>query len=463
MLEQKVEAFINRHSLSFFGKRMIVGVSGGPDSLSLLHYLWRRQKQWNISIIAAHVDHMFRGRQSYLEAIYVKEYCKELNIPFEWVQINVEDYIKSAHLSTQVGARECRYKFFAEMMSKYRASYLVLGHHGDDQVETMLMRMTRGSSGKARAGIPIKRPFGDGEIIRPFLAVNKGDIEEYCLKYDLNPRRDPSNSKPTYSRNRFRLKVVPFLKTENPIVDAHFQRMSEELYQDEIYLEELTFEKMNTVIESRNDNEITISIEKFLEMPMPLQRRGIQLILNYLYKVRPSSLSALHIDLIFSLLTNQSPSGKLDFPEGLQIIRSYQKCHFLFERMVIQPYCFELEVPSQMILPNGGMVTLEYVKEKNDHQGQNQLLLNTQKTVFPIIVRTRKNGDRIQPKGMSGTKKIKDIFIDQKVPQSERAGWPIFTDGRGTILWIPELKKSYDEASDEVLDSYLLITYKKKH
>ncbi|HYK71751.1 MAG TPA: tRNA lysidine(34) synthetase TilS, partial [Pseudoneobacillus sp.] len=248
----------------------------------------------------------------------------------------------------------------------------------------------------------------------------------------------------------------------NPSVHEQFQRMSEELYQDESFLEELTSEKMNTVIESRNEVELTLNIEKFLAMPMPLQRRGIQLILNYLYKVRPSSLSAIHIDLIMDLLMNPHPSAKIDFPEGLQILRSYQKCHFQFEQKDITPFLFKLEKPEVIELPNGNTFTLKYVKGKEEYKNRNTMLLNPNNIVFPIIVRTRRTGDRIQPKGMSGTKKIKDIFIEQKIPLSSRDEWPIITDGNGSILWIPELKKSKDEASEDALEYYLLLTYNKQ-
>lgn len=462
MLEHKVESFLNRHNLSLTGKKMIVGVSGGPDSLALLHFLWKRRERWSLNLFAVHVDHMFRGEQSYLEAVFVKEFCQKLNIPFEWTQINVTDYMKEHGKSSQVAARECRYQFFEDMMRKFEASYLILGHHGDDQIETILMRLTRGSSGKARAGIAINRPFATGEILRPFLAVNKEEIEEYCLTHKLNPRRDPSNEKPYYSRNRFRLEVVPFLKSENSSVHEHFQRMSEELYQDETFLEALTVEKMNKVMKSRNAREIILDIEKFLEMPLPLQRRGIQLILKYLYQVRPESLSALHIDIIMRLVQSPHPSGELDFPEGLHIIRSYRMCEFLFEQREENDYHFELASPGSINLPDGSTISLEYIEDIQDIQGLDSFVLNPTHIKFPIIVRTRKNGDRIQPKGMSGTKKIKDIFIDSKISQFKRDNWPIITDGTGSVLWIPQLKVSNLDARNETLDVYLLLTYKKQ-
>jgi tRNA(Ile)-lysidine synthase len=462
MLEQKVEAFLERHSLSLFGKRVIVGVSGGPDSLALLHYLWRKRESWDLHLLAVHVDHMFRGEQSYFEAVFVKEFCQKLHIPYEWTQINVTNYMRETGKSAQIAARECRYEYFEAMMNEFKANFLVLGHHGDDQMETMLMRMTRGSSGKARAGIAITRPFSTGEILRPLLAVNKEEIEEYCLTFGLNPRRDPSNQKPIYSRNRFRLEVIPFLKNENPAVHEHFQRMSEELYQDEVFLEELTVKEMNKVLKSRNADEITLHIEKFLAMPLPLQRRGIQLILNYLYKVRPSSLSALHIDSIMMLIKSPHPSGRLDFPEGLHINRSYQLCEFHFTQREVEHYRFELGSPGSIQLPEGSIITLEYMDTAEDMDGLDKCLLNPSKVEFPIIVRTRINGDRIHPKGMSGTKKIKDIFIDSKIPLKDRSSWPIVTDGTGSILWIPQLKVSNHESRHEALDSYLLLTFKKQ-
>jgi tRNA(Ile)-lysidine synthase len=462
MLEQKVEALLERHHLSLLGKKVIVGVSGGPDSLALLHYLWRKRDNWNLNLIAVHVDHMFRGEQSYLEAMFVKEFCQNLHIPYEWTQINVTDYMKKTGKSAQIAGRECRYQYYQAMMEKYEANFLLLGHHGDDQIETILMRMTRGSSGKARAGIAISRPFSIGRILRPLLAVNKEEIEEYCLTFGLNPRRDPSNQKPYYSRNRFRLEVIPFLKNENPAVHEHFQRMSEELYQDEAYLEELTVKEMNKVLKSRNADEITLHIEKFLAMPLPLQRRGIQLILNYLYKVRPSSLSALHIDSIMMLIQSPHPSGRLDFPEGLQINRSYQLCEFYFKQREVERFQFELEYPGSIQLPNGSTITLEYSDTAKDIDGLDRCLLNPSKLVFPIIIRTRINGDRIHPKGMTGTKKIKDIFIDSKIPLNDRSSWPIVTDGTGSIIWIPQLKVSNHESRHEALDSYLLLTYKKQ-
>ena len=239
-------------------------------------------------------------------------------------QINVPEYMEKTGKSAEVAARECRYHFFAEVMREYELSHLALAHHGDDQIETVLMRLTRGSTGTARAGIPFTRPFQNGTIIRPFLCLSRNEIEEYCVEHNLNPRYDPSNDTDVYLRNRFRKYVLPFLKKENSNVHEQFRRFSEEIQQDEEFLQELTNEKMNTVWKEKRPGKVTIDIDAFQAIPSPLQRRGIQLILNYLYQQKPQALSAVHIDSIFMLMERNNPSGKLDFPLGLKVIRSYR-------------------------------------------------------------------------------------------------------------------------------------------
>ena len=458
MLEKKVDSFLQRQDIDLKNKGLIVGVSGGPDSLALLSYLWTRRDIWNLTIVAVHVDHMFRGEESFNEAKFVEEYCYDHRIPFKFKQINVKEYMTTNKKSSQVAARECRYDFFNEIMTDYKFPYLALGHHGDDQIETILMRLTRGSSGKARAGISVKRSYFNGEIIRPFLCLTKPEIEAYCLQKQLNPRQDPSNYKEVYSRNRFRKYVLPFLKQENPKVHEHFQRFSEELQEDEQFLQELALKKTEKIMKKSND-EIILDIKSFTTMPIPLQRRGIQLILNYLYQEKPESLSAIHINQFFSLINRFQPSGLLDFPNGLQVIRSYNSCYFLFNRKDPIPYRFEITAPGRVQLPDGSKLTIESGSYDPGVVGLDQLLLDISEYPLPIVIRTRRNGDRMSLKGMKGTKKIKDIFIDEKLPIHKRDGWPIITDQEDQILWVPGIKHASLSAKDKVTSRYLLFTY----
>lgn len=457
MIVKKVNAFLERYGFQLNNISIAVGVSGGPDSLALLHFLSEQRERNFLKIVAVHVDHMFRGDESYQDALFVKDFCEKRDIPFEMKRIDVPAYMLETGLSSQQAARACRYSFFEQVMEKHQLQYLALGHHGDDQVETVLMRLTRGSSGKARAGMPFSRQFGPFTIFRPFLCLTKEELEEYCSVNLLEPRIDPSNEKAYYSRNRFRKNVLSFLKEENPAVHEHFQRFSEELQMDEDYLIELTSEELNKVMK-KEDKRISISISSFQEMPMPLQRRGIKLILNYLYNDRPASLSAIHIEKIFSIIRNPHPSGTLDFPSGLRIIRSYGNCHFELDPPERQSYRFELSGPDQLRLPNGGVIDAQLLNGAHDRGISNDcFIVDLEQTGTPLIIRTRRNGDRISLKGMTGSKKVKDIFIDMKIPLAQRDEWPIVTDREGRILWLPGLKKSNHESTEG--NRLLLLTY----
>ncbi|MCL6572329.1 MAG: tRNA lysidine(34) synthetase TilS [Bacillus sp. (in: Bacteria)] len=461
MFEKKVESFLNHHDFQLEAKKIVVGVSGGPDSLALLHYLQAERVKRSMSLVVAHVDHMFRGQESFDDAMFVKDFCEQYSIPFEMERVNVTKVMEDTGKSSQIAAREVRYKFYLKIMEKYGYSFLALAHHGDDQMETILMRLTRGSSGMARAGIPFSRPFYKGMIFRPFLCLTKADILQYCQMNKLDPRIDPSNVKDIYSRNRFRKQVLPFLKTENLQVHEHFQRFSEELQSDETLLQELTVQQMNTVMTKRETSKITIDINSFLGVPLPLQRRGIQLILNYLYKERPASLSAVHIDQVFFLIHHPQPSGKLDFPKGLKVTRSYQVLTFHFQILKVQGYHLEMKEPGKLRLPYGGSIQIDYVTREIPDTNLYTALFNVESIKWPFMIRSRKMGDRMTLKGMQGSKKLKEIFIDQKVPVQDRNTWPVLTDGEGCIIWLPGLKKSSFEGIDYSAKKYILITYQK--
>ncbi|MCH1626922.1 tRNA lysidine(34) synthetase TilS [Fredinandcohnia quinoae] len=458
---EKVNLFIKKNNLIEAQSTIIVGVSGGPDSLALLHYLYHFQKgKWK-NLIAVHVDHMFRGKQSEEDLLFVKDYCNQLGIQFEAAQIDVTTYQQEHHLSTQVAARECRYQFLEEIMYKYNADYLALGHHGDDQVETILMRLVRGSKGNGYAGMQVVRPFACGSIIRPFLLITKDDIESYCTRFDLYPRRDPSNDKDDYTRNRFRHHVLPFLKQENSSVHEHFQQFSEQVIEDNQLLDELTVAKMNTVMKRKEDKQIEIKIDLFLSMPKSLQRRGIQLILNYLYKDIPSSLSSNHIDNLLTLLKNDHPSGELHFPKDLKIIRSYNSCFFTYDEEKRNTYRFQIDESGNYKIMDGSIISTQML----DHfpqmvKGNDFFIIDPDTVKLPLYVRTRKQGDKMTLKGMNGSKKVKDIFIDNKISIHKRDVWPIVEDSRGDILWLPGLKKSSFEANCMTKTKYIVLQYK---
>ena len=462
MFKNKVHHFIQKFDLIQENSKLLVGVSGGPDSLVLLHFLKHNQSIWNYDIIVAHVDHMFRGEESYEDYLFVEQTCKQWGIMFEGTRIDVPAYMKRTGESAELAARNLRFAFFEEMMKKHDCTTLVLGHHGDDQVETMLMRLTRGASGKARAGIPSKRAFVNGCIIRPFLVVTKSEIKDYASFYQLKPRLDPSNEENDYTRNRFRHEVLPFLKQENPLVHEHFQRLSEEIYEDENFFQEIVSSKMKNVwIEQRKDYA-TIKIDLLLVMSKPLQRRAIHLILNYLYLEKPSSLSAVHVHQLLALFLNPQPSAELHLPAGLIAEKSYNTCIFRFSKYESQNYSFLLQIPGETFLPNGYKIKAQYIEGSTSIIGGNDsFILPISDMSLPLVVRTRQKGDRMRVKGLGGTKKLKEIFINEKIPIFKRNEWPVVVDLNGQVIWLPGLKKSYIEETKQAKSSFIYMQYKK--
>ncbi|WP_377887135.1 tRNA lysidine(34) synthetase TilS [Alkalihalobacillus sp. R86527] len=438
MLLQDVDRFIQKHDLLHEDDVIVAGVSGGPDSVALLHYLNRLASKLKLKVIAAHVDHKLRGEESADDLVFVKRLCEREGIQFESSSIDVASYKEEKRVSTQVAARECRYMFFERVMEKYNATCLALAHHGDDQIETMLMRQVHGSI-TGLSGIAVKRKFATGLLIRPFLCVTKDEILSYCNQHSLSFRNDPSNESEGYMRNRFRKSVLPFLKEENPNVHERYQLYSERMQSDEDYLMELAGRRLEDVIIDQNDKFVKIKIKSYHYLPIPLQRRVIHLILNYLYKSN-APFSSIHIEDLRSLLDSEHPSASLDLPLELKAVKSYDTCCFTFETFEgVESYTEQLTISGSVETPLG-TITAELVDELPLNLSGEDLII--EKTMFPVIVRSRRAGDRIQPKGMIGTKKVKDIFIDRKINRSERDVWPIVENSYGNIIWVAGLTRS---------------------
>ncbi|KEK21589.1 tRNA lysidine(34) synthetase TilS [Bacillus gaemokensis] len=462
---EKVDDFAKRHDVLKEHSTIVVGVSGGPDSLALLYYLLEKREEKALKIVVAHVDHMFRGDESYGDLQFVEKLCQKIGVICETIRINVSQYQQQSGMNAQVAARECRYAFLERIMKKYDALYVALGHHGDDQVETILMRLVRGSTPKGYAGIAVKRPFHGGYLIRPLLAVTKEEIVAYCDRIGISPRVDPSNEKEVYTRNRLRKNVLPCLKEENPQVHERFQNFSMLMQEDEAYLQELAFEKMNKVITKKSGKHIVLSIPAFESMSMPLQRRGIQLILNYLYEYKiPSSLSSIHIDKVIAFFKRTHPSGTLDFPDGLKIVRTYEECSFRFKQEIVFPFSQVLSIPGAVTLANGDELVAEVNEKIPSNMNETVFVAKYNDISYPLLIRSRENGDRMSIQGMSGSKKIKAIFIEAKVPKEKREEWPIVCDASGNIIWVPLLKRSTFAISQGTAnkDKYMIIHYKSK-
>ena len=459
-VKQEILSFIKKHHLLTEDTTILLGVSGGPDSMALLHFFHSIQNEWNLNLIVLSADHQLRGEEGKRDLEYVKQQCKERDIQFIGTSLNVQAYKRKNNAGTQLAARELRYQFFAEQMVEQHADYLALGHHGDDQIETMLMEMVRIADSSSFSGIPVQRPFVQGSIIRPLLCVTKQDIEEYCEKHSLSPKIDPSNKETTYTRNYYRKHVVPKLKGKNRNLHVTIQRLSETLKDDEMFLRHEAKNMVNHVMTFyENEKKLSFSIESFKSYPTALQRRAYHLILNYLYDKLPKNLSYLHEENFFKILDGEG-NIEIDFPYHLKVQKSYQRVTLFFRKSDPKDASFHylLNIPEVVNLPHDLTLSVYYTK-KWEEESMNSLIIPMESVALPLHIRTRQPGDRMSWKGLNGSKKIKDVFIDEKIPIDERDSWPIVTDHDGTILWLIGLrKKQFEQKNNGSL--MIKITYK---
>ncbi|MCO7176943.1 tRNA lysidine(34) synthetase TilS [Sporolactobacillus kofuensis] len=444
--EETVTMFIMKHQMIRTGDRLLLGVSGGADSMALLQYFYKKRATWKLELAVCSVDHMLRGAESAEDVKYVASFCKNKDILFIGKTVDVRAYSKKKKISVETAARELRYRAFAEALHECRADLLVLAHHGDDQIETMLMRQVRGTVGMGRVGIPVKRVFNDKLIIRPFLSQTKKAIEHYCIDNGIVARQDATNESEEHTRNRFRMAVLPFLKQENPSVHLKFQYESECLAEDEALLQELAEKKLPEVVLEEDKEKYALSIPKLLGIHPALQRRTIHLLLCYLYtnqQMKPMH-QPIHIEQLLQLLRSDRSSGRTVFPKGLSARKSYTYCWIGF-----MPKSREISEQVELCIPGetrcaAGCFKAEYITVEEFKKGvhdPSHLIVDTNAVSLPLFVRTFRHGDRMRPNGMSGDQKIQRIFINEKVDRDQRALWPLVTDGEGRVLWLPLLRR----------------------
>ncbi|MDX8047714.1 tRNA lysidine(34) synthetase TilS [Gracilibacillus sp. S3-1-1] len=458
-LHEKLMPFMKKHQLIHQDATVLVGVSGGADSLLLLHYLVNMKEQLRLKVIAVSVDHGLRGEESKEDVRYVKNICEQLQIPCITREVDVKSRKELHKEGTQVAARTLRYQAFEEVMQETKADFLALAHHGDDQVETVLMRLVRQSNPAALAGMPIKRRFAGGYIIRPFLPLSKEDIYQYCRELQLTPREDPSNQSITYTRNYFRLRVIPLLKEQESQVHHHVQEMTERMEEDQTYLLNEA-EKMVEKVVTYKDSLAFFDISAFQSYPIALQRRAFHLILNYLYKKVPTDLNIQHEKDFFALLDQQKSNVTVDFPKSLKISKNYQELRFYFRTDVNKEWEVHqtINVPSEITLPNDATLKVEYASDPICENSQTLHIPIECESLFPLSIRVRKPGDRMTVRGLHGRKKVKDIFIDEKIPVYLRDSWPLIFGADGSLLWMAGLKKAEIKGKRSV-GEYIVLTY----
>lgn len=437
---EEVYNFIRKEIGLSVGDTIVVGISGGPDSMALLYILNEFKNKMDLNIICAHVNHNKR-KESEQEKIDLENYCKKNNITFEYIKVTNwgDDNFHNE-------ARSVRYNFFEELVYNYGAKYLMTAHQGDDLIETILMRIVRGSTLKGYSGFSRIVDKGDYKIIRPLITVTKDEILKFDEKNGIQYAIDESNNEDHYTRNRYRHTVLPFLKQEEPNIHKKFLKFSETLLKNSNYIDSVASKEFNKVFQNGN-----LDIDKFKSLDPVIQTKIIYNILEKIYGDDLLIVGNAHVDLIFGLISSNKSNSVVHLPNNVIVVKSYNELTFSYDDDVNDQY--EIQIDEIVNLPNGKII--EKVDETNDTSNYT-IKLNSKEVTLPLYVRNRRDGDKIKLKGLNAYKKVSEIFINEKIKTSDRNSWPVVLDSKEEIVWLPGLKKSnLDKKNTEEYDIIL--------
>ncbi|HUL31156.1 MAG TPA: tRNA lysidine(34) synthetase TilS [Thermodesulfobacteriota bacterium] len=439
MLLDRFKRAIDCHHLVEKGDRLIVGVSGGVDSMVLVHLLYACREAFNLSLIVAHVNHGLRPAESEKEAELVQKEAARLGLPFEYGQFNVKEFQKTMGLSPQDAARRIRFHFFYDLLQRREAQKIVLGHHADDQVETVLLKLIRGSGLQGLKGM---LPIREGRVIRPLLGVWREEIRTFAAEKKLPFLLDSSNLKSDYLRNRIRLTLIPLMEREyQPNFKEILLRTSNILREENDYLEKGAEAAYQEIVRKEKDT-LFFKLAEYRSLHQAIQWRVMKKILERVYDwgagVEEGEWSA--VDKIYQKLHQSSPSFLLELPHGAWVEKRYDVVLLRKGKVKpLPPFEVELRFPGSTFIEEIGkeVVVEETDRHKlKDYNGPaNTALVDYGSLQFPLKMRNFRPGDRFHPLGVKGTQKLKEFFIDHKVPKVERPKVPLLVSGE-RIVWI---------------------------
>lgn len=417
---------------------IVIGVSAGPDSMALLHYL---KEHINSKIICAHINHNVR-KESAKEEKFLEDYCLNNNIIFEKMKIE-----KYSGKNFEAEAREKRYNFYFEVLKKYHCKYLFLAHHGDDLIETVLMKIARGSNLEGYAGIKKLSLFKNKYyIVRPLLNYTKKDILNYLENNNVKYYIDKSNKDTAYTRNRYRKYILPFLKKEDVNIHKKFLKYSETLLEYDNYIKKETKNIVDNIYKKN-----MLNITEFNKLEKFMKKNILYYILNSLYNNVPNIVTEKHVNNIIKLIDSNNSNGSLNLPKKIKILKQYDYLIFK-EHENEKNYDYKIELKQNNTINNH---VIEIINN-TDNDGNNICRINSKDIKLPLYIRNKKDGDFIEVLGLNGKKKVKEIFIEKKIPTKDRNSYPILVDSNDNILWVPNLKKSkFNKKKEEKYDIIL--------
>jgi tRNA(Ile)-lysidine synthase len=463
---EKVQLTIKSHNLIENGDSVVVALSGGPDSVCLLHVLHTLSEKLNIKIYAVHINHMLRGLESDADEAYVFELCGKLDVPIHSRSFDIRRISDEKGISLEEAGREIRYGELSDFAYKTGASKVAVAHNKNDQTETVLMHILRGSGLAGLAGMEYER----GNIIRPLLDIERSEIEEYCEKLNLNPRIDSSNLKSDFTRNRIRLELIPFINAKfNVDLMESICRLSSHAGSENGFMEKCSAEAMDKLIVEKSSGNTGLNLSGLKSLHPALQRRVIRKAVCQV-KGDLKGIESIHVDDAVGLISRGRTGAAIQLPGGIfagisyNLFKIYMKTESAdtpqFDKIVTMPGCTEVAEINSVIIAS--IEAEAFTIDKYNGLGYNSLVqfFDYDGLKRGINIRNRCEGDIFKPYKSSGTKKLKEYFIDNKIPREIRSEIPLIACN-DEIVWIIGYKISDKFKVTENTKSVLKLEVKK--
>ena len=414
------------------GDKVVVAVSGGPDSVALLYLLRELHQPLGLKLHVAHLDHGLRGAGSRADARYTERLAGRLGLP---VTIGRTIVPQGGGGGLEEEARIARYAFLQKVASTVKAQRIATGHNADDQAETVLMRILRGAGSAGLAGIPPVR----GNIVRPLIQIRRHRIEEYLRRRRLRPHQDPTNQDLKYLRNRVRRRLIPRLeKHYNPNIVETLNRIGRLEAEESVYFHQLAESLLKTASKKGPNGKIFLDLSGLAAY---FNIGGKYLILEVIRRAKGDlrRVANEHVDRVLRLARDGSAGTRVHLPDGLVVERSSRGLHF--RKGLPHPFCESVKLPGDNEFSDLGLTCEARIVDRRRSPGtlwkkdECQAFLDWDRMHGPFVLRTRQRGDRLRPLGMKEQRKLSDYLSDRKIPRILRDEIPLLVGGDG-IIWV---------------------------
>lgn len=439
-------------------ENVVVGVSGGPDSVALLYLLHslKGAGDWALQLHVAHLNHQLRGQEAEADAAFVESLARKLGLPFTIESVNVRALAGERGISTEQAGRQCRFEFFERLCLKSGSRTVATAHHADDNAETILHRIIRGTGLRGLGGIRAVRtirPGSDIRIVRPMLFLRRVQIQEYLADRGIESRVDATNHSSEFTRNRIRNVVLPLLREKfNPQVDEALLRLAEQAREADAYLNETSERLLEPLVISHDDCQLTLHSDLLARKPRVMRMQVIRHALLRL-GVGEQDLTYGHFEAVARLAEGREGNKTLDLPGGFRVSRRYSRLVFeSAEGRPVEPQAdqmrvsmsgstllpaFRMEISAELIEADEAIINEHIHRQTGRGQTNYEEWLDAAQVCPPLVARARRPGDRFLPLGMTGMKKLSDFFIDEKIDPVLRDRAVVLCDQLGPIWVVP--------------------------